>query len=29
MNIEEIKNRIYELTEQYDEGNDSKGIEKN
>lgn len=28
MNIEEIKNRIYELTEQYDEGNDSKGIEK-
>lgn len=28
MNIEEIKNRIYELTEQYDEGNDSEGIEK-
>ena len=28
MNIEEIKNRIYELTEQYDEGNNSKGIEK-
>lgn len=28
MNIEEIKNRIYELTEQYDEGNDSKRIEK-
>lgn len=28
MNIEEIKNRIYELSEKYDEENDSKGIEK-
>lgn len=28
MNIEEIKNRIYELTEQYDEGNNSEEIEK-
>lgn len=28
MNQEEIKNRIYELSEKYDEGNDSEGIEK-
>ena len=28
MNQEEIKNRIYELSEKYDEGNDSEWIEK-